>query len=108
MYQGTIIEESLENKGILRNLAVLSSRLSEDGEWHMYKVQVTEDQIKELSKHIKPRKWYAHFWYKDDVIVIFKDRIFRFLYSDKATWRDAIMYGISVGIPEEQLDFIIK
>ena len=43
----------------------------------------------------------------DDIIVIFKNKIFNIKYSDKKTWSEAVAYGKSIGIPEEQLDFPI-
>lgn len=107
-YKGTIIEESLENLDILKDFNILSSKVSSDLEWHMHTVEVTEDQIQKLSWYIKPEKWYAHFWNSDDVIVVFRDKIFNLKHSDKSTWKEAVDYGKSVGIPEEQLDFIIN
>jgi hypothetical protein len=29
------------------------------------------------------------------------------MFSDKSTWNDATEYGKSLGIPKEQLDFLI-
>lgn len=51
-----------------------------------------------------------HFWEegKDDVVVVYKDKNFRIKYSDKSTWAEAVEHGKSRGIPEEQLDFIVK
>ena len=39
--------------------------------------------------------------------VVFKDKIFTIKHSDKSTRKDVVEYGKSVGIPEEQLDFVI-
>jgi hypothetical protein len=49
-----------------------------------------------------------HFWKGRGIIAIFKDKIFEFNYDDKATWSEAISYGTSLGIPKEQLDFLIE
>jgi hypothetical protein len=51
-----------------------------------------------------------NFWKedKDDGYIVFKDKSFNIKYSDKNTWTDAINYGKSKGIPEEQLDFKIE
>ena len=51
-----------------------------------------------------------HFWKPGNskIEVVFKNKIFSIDYSEKSTWKEAISYGKSVGIPEEQLDFIIE
>ena len=49
-----------------------------------------------------------HFWKDRDVIAIFKDKKFEFNYDDKSTWKDVVNYGLSLGIPKEQLDFLIE
>ncbi len=49
-----------------------------------------------------------HFWDNRNIIVAFKDKIFEIDYDDKGTWKNAIDYGISIGIPKEQLDFSIE
>jgi hypothetical protein len=49
-----------------------------------------------------------HFWDGRDVIAIFKNKVFEFNYDDKSTWSEAVDYGRSQGIPDEQLDFIIE
>ena len=48
-----------------------------------------------------------HFWQDNDVIAVFPDAIFRFKHSDKSTWKPAVEHGLSIKIPEEQLDFVI-
>jgi len=53
--------------------------------------------------------WYAHFW-KDnrtDILVIFEDHCFWIHAHDRATWQAAIDHGLSIGIPIEQLDFLV-
>ncbi|GIW63372.1 MAG: hypothetical protein KatS3mg091_174 [Patescibacteria group bacterium] len=69
-------------------------------------MQVSKDEIGRLSKYLKPG-WYMHFWQEQDVIAVFKDRKFEFNYDDKSTWKPVIEYGLSLGIPKEELDFPI-
>lgn len=45
---------------------------------------------------------------EDNVKVIFKNKIFEIKFSDKSTWNEAVAYGKSIGIPDEQLDFPIE
>lgn len=76
--------------------------------WHLYKVEIDGDDIEGLAGQLRQEKWYMHFWSGDDVAVVFPAKVFRLKYSDKSTWMDAVEYGRSIGIPDEQLDFIIE
>ena len=113
IYKGAIVGESLEDKSILKDFKVLDISVTEDlnpeDRWHIYKVEVNQDQLEKLSKIIKPQKWYAHFWDENkNIIAVFRDKIFTFNYDDKESWGQIVQYGISVGIPKEQLDFLIS
>jgi hypothetical protein len=68
---------------------------------------VTSDRFKLLSKVIKPNKYYIHFWKDSDMAVIFRDKIFRYNIDDKSTQNKVVEYGLTLGIPIEQLDFPI-
>ena len=73
----------------------------------MFTVNVSADDIQKLSGFIKPG-WYMHFWKDRDIVAVFKDKIFEFKREDKSSWKDAVDYGLSLGIPIEQLDFVIE
>ena len=110
-FKGAIVEESLEDNRILNELEIVGFRITEeenpDERWHIYKIKVSRNDIQKLSKFIKPSKWYMHFWKGRSVIAVFKNKIFEFNFEDKATWKPAVEYGLSVGIPKDQLDFLI-
>lgn len=107
MFKGTVIENSLSNKEILKKLRI--SKTWQSGDWTLHSVSLDEDQIQELSRSLDNGPWYIHIWYQgeDDVKVIYKDKIFDIKFSDKTTWVDAIEHGKTLGIPAEQLDFPI-
>lgn len=106
MFKGTIIENSLSDTSVLQQLQV--EKTWQAGTWVLHDVLVTQEQIKELSKHLVDGPWYMHFWEpgQDEVQVVFKNKLFTVQHSDKSTWAEAIVYGKSMGIPEEQLDFL--
>ena len=106
MYKGTIIENSLGDKSFLSKIRI--DKTWKAGEWVLHSVQIPEENISGLSEIILPG-WYMHFWKEgsDNVIAVFRDKIFTIKYSDKSTWKEAVAYGKSAGIPEEQLDFLI-
>jgi hypothetical protein len=105
LYQGTVVENSLENKEVLKKIKITKNYNQED--WMLHDVEVSNKEIEELNKALADGPWYMNFWKKDgdEMIVVFKERTFKMKASDKTTWNEAIEYGKSKGIPEEQLDF---
>ena len=76
--------------------------------WCLYYVEGKKENIEKLPSYIKEGPWYAHFWNETEMIVIFKSKVFIFLHGDKDTLFVVKEYGKSIGIREEQLDFVIK
>ena len=107
-YKGTIVENSLTDKGILENIKITKTYQDED--WILHDVTANEKQIEKMNQYINNGPWYMNFWQEkgDSAIVVFKDKNFKIKHSDKSTWTEAINYGKSIGIPEEQLNFLIK
>lgn len=107
MLKGTIIENSLADKNVLSKVKIQDTRNA--GDWILHDVLVEISAIPELAKSLDDGPWYIHLWEQgeDGVKVIFKDKVFDIKFSDKSTWTDAVAYGKSIGIPDEQLDFPI-
>jgi len=99
------VRESLEDEGVLGRITVLSER--EDEDWHILSVEISPADVGALSSAIKPG-WYMHFWSAEDMIIIFKDKIFNARLGDEQSFLSAIEYGKSVGIAPEQLDFVVE
>jgi hypothetical protein len=107
MLKGTIIENSLSDTSILKEVQI--DRTWQVGSWTLHDFRIEKEKEPELSKYIADGPWYIHVWEPgtDDATVIFKNKTFDIKHSDKNTWKDAVAYGKSIGIPEEQLDFVI-
>ena len=107
-YKGCVVEESLDDNRVLNGIELANVKISDDAKpeerWHIYRVYATEDQIDYLSAHIKDG-WYMHFWDGKTMIVTFKGKSFKFDFGDKEAWKPVVDYGLSLGIPREQLDF---
>jgi len=104
--RGVIIKQGLKNPLVIDGFKIVEHVFDRDPDWDMYTVEATRDQIDRLSNQLLD-KWYAHFWDGREVVVVFKDHIFELNYDDKASWKPAVNYGLSVGIPIQQLDFPI-
>ena len=118
-YQGVIIEESLEDKGILRDMRILSTKVelvTEEHEtpwirqWTLHTIEVPEGQADDLAERISraldsEHSWYADF--KNDAFhfIIFRDKVFKIDRRRKEQYDDAVKFGISLGIPDHQLNF---
>lgn len=107
MLRGIIIENSLENKDVLKLLQIV--RTWQDGDWILHDVSIDDTQIPLLSKTLTDGPWYMHFWDSGtgDIRVVYRNKVFDIQSADKSTWTDAVAYGKSIGIPERQLDFVM-
>lgn len=107
MYKGLVVENSLADAKVLRKVKVDTTY--QLGDWTLHEIRTTEDELPRFQSYLNGGPWYIHFWEEggDEVRVLFKERMFAIRYSDKSTWRDAVKYGQSIGIPLNQLDFSI-
>jgi hypothetical protein len=118
-YEGVIIEESLDNKEVLNKIKIIRTKISPVNEkhktpwvkqWTMHTVEITEENAdkvaKQLSKDLdKTHSWYADFKNKDYHFIIYGGKIFKVDLKNPVLYKDAKQYGISLGIPEYQVDF---
>jgi hypothetical protein len=122
-YTGVIIEESLENKDVLKKVKILSTKIEKVTEkhktpwlkkWTLHNIEIKENQVdkfaEELSKAIDSKykgSWYIDFKNNLYHYIIFKDKVFKVNRSKKEEYNKVTNYGISLGIPAYQLDFSI-
>ena len=118
-YQGVIIEESLENKDILKNVKISDTKVEEVVEehktpwikqWTLHTVEIPENQAKSVAEKISKaldskHNWYADFKNDTHHYIIFRDKVFYIDRKSKEQYDEAKRYGISLGIPEYQVDF---
>ena len=78
----------------------------------LHTVEVPEDKVESVAKKLSvciddnhKNSWYIDF--KNDRLhyIIFRNKVFKVNLSKKDPYGDAIKYGISLGIPDSQLDF---
>lgn len=119
-YKGVIIEESLKNKEVLNKVEIISTKIEKVTEkhktphilkWTLHNVEILEKDVdfitEEISKSLdyKNVPWYAD--YKNDIYhyIIFKDKIFKVDLKNKDGYKKVTEYGVSLGIPEYQVNF---
>jgi len=120
-YQGVIIEESLENKEVLKKVKIVSTKVEKVtsehqtpwlSRWTLHTVEISAKEAKKIAKAISKSldrghggSWYADFKNDTHHYIIFRDKIFYIERKNKEQYDEAKRYGISLGIPEHQLDF---
>jgi hypothetical protein len=116
---GIIIEESLENKDVLKKVNILKTKIEPVTEkhkspwlkkWTLHTVEISERQADNISEEISKsldskHSWYADFRNEKIHLIIFRNKIFRIDRTKKEQYNQATEYGISLGIPAYQLDF---
>ena len=121
MFRGIIIEESLSDTLVLSDVRIVRTDIKPVTEkrktpwitqWTMHEVEVFEDQINTIAARLSHAIDAAHVssWYadlKNDTThyVIFSHKVFMIDRSQKHEYDAATSYGMSIGIPEYQLDF---
>ena len=118
-YKGVIIEESLGNKDILKDVKILETKVEEVTkehktpwikQWTLHTVEIPENQVKNVAEKISKaldseHDWYADFKNDTHHYIIFRNKIFFVDKQSKEQYDEAKKYGISLGIPEYQVDF---
>lgn len=118
-YKGVIIEESLQNKDILKDVKILETKVEDVTEehktpwikqWTLHTVGIPENQAKDVAEKISEALDSEHAWYadfKNDThhYIIFRNKTFFVDKQSKEQYDEAKKYGISLGIPEYQVDF---
>lgn len=118
-YQGVIIEESLDNKAVLSEVKIIKTKVSPVAEkhktpwvkqWTLHTVAIKEENAdkiaEEISQDLDPHhSWYADFKNENYHFIIYLGKIFKVDLKNPLLYKDARQYGISLGIPEYQVDF---
>jgi len=119
-YKGVIIEESLKDKKILSEVRILSTKVEQITEkhqtphlkqWTLYTVEIDENKADEAAEKIsqalksEPNSWYADYKNEETHYIIFPGRIFKVDRKNKEQYEEATKYGLSLGIPDYQVDF---
>ena len=118
-YKGTIIEESLEDRGVLKSVKIIGTKAEKVTkrdktpwikQWTLHTVEIPENKAEKVAFEIakaldSKHSWYADFKTKKRHLIIFKNKVFDIDRTKADDYEKARNYGIKLGIPEYQLDF---
>lgn len=118
-YTGVIIEESLEDKTVLDDIKIVETEVEAVTEkhktpwinqWTLHTVEIPESLADSVAEKIsqsldREHSWYSDYKNHDFHYIIFRDKFFKVDRSKKQQYGDVTKYGISLGIPDYQVDF---
>jgi len=120
-FNGVIIEESLADKEILKKIKIVSTRIEKVterhktpwlSEWTLHTVEIPESEAEKTAEEISESldrahsgSYYADFKNSVRHYVIFCGKAFSIDRKNKEQYNEATRYGVSLGIPEHQLNF---
>ena len=118
-YKGVIIEESLENTSVLKEVKILETKVEKVKathktpwlkQWTLHTVEVPEEMADETAQKLsqdleKEHNWYADFKNDKFHYIIFRNKVFKVDKGSPDGYAEVTHYGISLGIPDYQLDF---
>lgn len=115
--KGDIIEESLSDKSILKEVNIISTRIEKVtdeyqtpwlSQWTLDTIEVEDVNADSLAEKLSKALDSEHGWYIDYRndkyhYVIFKNKVFKIDRSKKSDYDEMIKYGLSIGTPDYQL-----
>jgi hypothetical protein len=119
-YKGVIIEESLEDSSLLKELTVLETKVEPItpehktpwlNQWTLHTVEIPEEKAESVAEKMSKSfdkehpDWYADYKNDEHHFIIYAGKVFKVELSNPVLYKDAKEYGISIGIPEYQVDF---
>ena len=119
-YNGVIIEESLGDKSVLDRVKIVSTKVETVTakhktpwlqQWTLHTIEIPEEDSEQIAQAISQAfdqehpHWYAD--YKNDHyhFIIYARKVFKVDLDNPVLYKNARAYGISIGIPEYQVDF---
>lgn len=109
IYHGILLDAEFEDKNFLNTFRIFARRKDVKNGWICFGIEIESGKlahtIADIQKNLRADvPFYAHLYNGKELIVIFKERIFR-VGLNKTTWGELKEYGSMVlKIPYEQLD----
>jgi len=118
---GTIIEESLEDLSVLKQVKILSTKVEPItdkhktpwvGQWTLHKVEIEASDAESIAETISKvidykheSSWYADYKNNTTHYIIFLNKIFKIDRTKIEQYEEATKYGLTLGIPDYQVQF---
>lgn len=118
-YKGVIIEESLSDSSCLKDINIIQTKVEKVTpshktpwikQWTLHTVEIQEFEIDSFANNISTaldtkHEWYADFKNSEYHYIVFRNKVFKVSRKKLGQYAKVRKYGISLGIPDYQLDF---
>ena len=118
-YKGIIIEESLAGVDVFKDVKIVSTKVEPVTEehktpwlkqWTLHTVEIPEGSADEIAEKLsadleKEHDWYADYKNEQYHYIVYRGKIFKVDLQNPILYKAAKQYGMSLGIPEYQVDF---
>ncbi|MCL5409657.1 MAG: hypothetical protein M1607_02235 [Patescibacteria group bacterium] len=119
-YKGVIIKESLQDTSLLKEVKILDTKIEPITpehktpwlkQWTLHTVEIPEEKAEEIAEKLSRSfdkahpVWYADYKNNNYHFIIYAGKVFKIDLNNPVLYKDAKEYGISIGIPEYQVDF---
>lgn len=118
-YKGVIIEESLKDSTVLGQVKIISTEVEPVKEshktpwlkqWTLHTVEINENDAQSVAEKVgaaleNEHDWYADFKNEKYHFIVFRNKVFKVNRKKTEEYEKVKQYGISLGIPDYQLDF---
>lgn len=117
-YLGDIIEESLRDKSVLKDVKVISTGIEKVTvqhktpwltQWTLHTIEVMEEEAptlaERLSHALEPNYWYIDYKNNTSHYIIFPRKVFKVNRLQPKEYLPAVRHGVGLNIPSCQLDF---
>jgi hypothetical protein len=114
VWKGIVIKESLDDESILKLIKIIKSRRTtlenekERGFLTFLYIEVKDEDkntfVNKAQSSIKGG-FYMHIVKENDMIVIYRNKVFEFSSEDFDRLEEARKYGLSIGILRDQMPF---
>ncbi len=105
-YHGILIDKEFSDEKYPEQFKIFAKKV--DGAWTLFGIEVENEDLdkvtKELQENLKVGTWYAHFYNDEELIVVFKEKVFK-VTPHISSWNEIISYGETLKIPADQLTF---
>ena len=112
VWTGIIIEESLEDRAILKKIKITKTKESFDDitqmDWHLHSIEAEDkdiDSVVKLGSKCIKEGWWMDFRNGDEAFIIFKNKFFKITQGELTNPKKAEKYAVSHGVDPRQADF---
>jgi hypothetical protein len=107
VFHGILVDAAFTDRLYPETFSVFARKNA--GLWGLYGIEIPRENIKyavrDIQLHMRAdESFYSHLYDDEAIIVIFKQRIF-LATPNSSSWKEIQNYGLTLGIPLEQLDF---